>query len=174
MRPFYSRSAEEQRESRDEWRQCAVDRGWGSPTADRSFLDDEDEDEDDAYDDEVDEDLEPPAPRRAASSPRGAVTKVTPGRSTATRAADPGPSAAAPLAPPPAPVADPAAEPAAAPPDTGAPEAASADTLREQLAALVEDWDEVSLRLLSERLYPLLVDDLRRELLTGHQRLGFL
>ncbi|RSS50700.1 DUF4157 domain-containing protein, partial [Streptomyces sp. WAC06614] len=83
MRPFYSRSAEEQRESRDEWRQWAVDRGWGSPTADRSFLDDEDENEDEASDerwsdDDPDVDPVPPGAGKAHAATGAATDAAAP------------------------------------------------------------------------------------------------
>ncbi|MFE3766954.1 DUF4157 domain-containing protein [Streptomyces sp. NPDC059104] len=40
-------------------------------------------------------------------------------------------------------------------------------------ALLADQWDEASLRVLSGRLYPLLVDDLRHDLMAGQQRHGF-
>ncbi|MET8755175.1 DUF4157 domain-containing protein [Streptomyces sp. NPDC004667] len=40
-------------------------------------------------------------------------------------------------------------------------------------ALLADQWDEASLRVLSGRLYPLLVDDLRHDLMAGQQRQGF-
>ncbi|MFF3159109.1 hypothetical protein [Streptomyces sp. NPDC057910] len=44
---------------------------------------------------------------------------------------------------------------------------------RVDLAVLVDESDDVSLRLLSDRIYPLLVDDIRRDLMNSHQRQGF-
>ncbi|MFJ7209243.1 DUF4157 domain-containing protein [Streptomyces sp. NPDC098789] len=40
------------------------------------------------------------------------------------------------------------------------------------LAQLADQWDEVSLRVLSGRLYPLLIDSIRQDLMSGQQRHG--
>ncbi|MFD7084608.1 DUF4157 domain-containing protein [Streptomyces sp. NPDC059918] len=144
MRPFYNRNADEQKKSRDSWREFAVRRGWAkdsTTTADASdlaFLED-----DEAFD------LVDGAPEQAAPAPQTvAVAPVQP-----------------PVPPqPPAPQ---------GPGVLDAAELAASATGKARHAPPVEEWDETALLLLSARLYPLLVDDLRRELLTGHQRQGF-
>ncbi|MFF4369386.1 DUF4157 domain-containing protein [Streptomyces sp. NPDC001594] len=162
LRPFYSYDKDEEKENRGKWRRFASDRIGGRHLRrpDRSFLDDEDEAEEGTT-----------GPEWTATAP---VTAARPAGAPApaggaARPPAPVPPSAAAL-PAPLPTTDAATEPA--PLVTPVAEA-SAPTRPPDLAALVEAADEVALRLLSDSLYPLLIDEIRRDLLTGWQRGGF-
>ncbi|MFE5539465.1 DUF4157 domain-containing protein [Streptomyces sp. NPDC056519] len=161
LRPFSSNEAQDDTEH-EEWRAYWQQRFGGEShrSYDRSFLEDEDEEDEEEAAIGRPASAVPSSP--AAARTAGARTVRTARTGATPKAPAPTASAAAPAADAgPAPMAVPAAVPV---PDAVTPEL---------LSALVEDWDDVSLRQLSERLFPLLVDDLRRDLLTGHERHGF-
>ncbi|MFB7056448.1 DUF4157 domain-containing protein [Streptomyces vinaceus] len=191
LRPFYSRTESEVATSRDQWRALWQSRGSRSATApERALLEEEDRETGPPVRSAVPP--SPPAPLGAAAPPAPLAAASPPAPLWAATAHTPLAAASPPAAvaadtPPTAVAADTAHTPlgAASPPAAVAADTAhtpaevranpgptTGGTYSADSSTLVEQWDETSLRVLSVRLYPLLVEGLRRELLTAQQRQG--